>query len=122
MLVFLFCHGVLASASGDCGWPAAAAFCHGPESNFIQGVGYPRAGTARTQGPITDSAAVCCCACAADSTCNGWTLNHGAGNKCYLKTEAGPDKEVKDVHAISGLMPVRPPPPCVHVIFVSALP
>ena len=122
VLVFVFLSGLVASASAsaDCGWPAANAFCNGPQSNFLPGIGYPKAGSTRTQGPITNSAAVCCCACAANRNCNGWTLNHGDGNQCFLKTEAGPDKEEKDSHAISGLMPVRPPPPCVYFMFVSA--
>lgn len=110
----------LGSSAGDggaatCGWLAASKFCHGPPTTgFERGIGYPHAET--TQGPTTTSEAECCCACANDELCNGWTLNAGDG-KCYLKTNAGPAFAVKSPSAVSGLMPARPPPPPYHPLY-----
>jgi hypothetical protein len=95
---------VLGSSCDD--WPAAAAFCAGPATNFEQGVGYPTANT--LPSPATTSEADCCCACAAVSKCNGWTLN-GAQKQCYLKMNAGPSTASKSAKSVSGLMPARPP-------------
>eukprot|EP00037_Helgoeca_nana_P022484 m.229791 g.229791 ORF g.229791 m.229791 type:complete len:665 (-) comp26009_c0_seq1:104-2098(-) len=93
---------------GCSAWPAAAAFCTGPPSNFEKGIGYPAAGG--EAGPSTTSEVECCCACAASADCNGWTLN-GADKKCFLKTRAGPSTQEPSKSAVSGLMPPRPPPP-----------
>ena len=95
------------ATSEDCGWPAAATFCDGPEAHFEEGVGYPQGGSA---GPsiATTSTKACCCACAATAGCNGFTVN-GHDKTCYLKTDAGPATAVKSSGCISAIMP--PPPP-----------
>ena len=113
-LLALSCaHGAAASGSSCEGW--AAQFCHGnPSKNFQPGIGYPHAKT--TSGPTTTSAAECCCACAAEPTCNGWTLNSGK-KTCFLKQDAGPATAVKSETAMSGLMPARPPPPPYHPLY-----
>ena len=90
-------------------FPAGAAFCDGPSKNFEQGVGYPEATT--TPGPTSATDIECCCACAADRDCNGWTLNAKQGGTCYLKKDAGPATAVASKTAVSGLMPTRPAPP-----------
>ena len=102
------------SQGGCANWPAAAKFCNGPSSSFEPGVGYPTAKT--TTGPRTTSAVECCCACAADLNCNGWTLN-GAMQQCFLKQNAGPSSAKKSNRSISGLMPPRPPPPPYHPLY-----
>jgi hypothetical protein len=107
--------GVHAAAAGcDASWPAARTFCNGPATNFEQGIGYPNAKT--TAGPATTSEVDCCCACAADNACNGWTLN-GAMKECFLKQDAGPATAVPSETAVSGLMPTRPPPPPYHPLY-----
>jgi arylsulfatase A-like enzyme len=107
-LSFLLALAHRAAGAGCDEWPAAKTFCNGPASNFEPGVGYPEAKT--KAGPATTSEKECCCACAADRTCNGWTLN-GAKKTCYLKQDAGPSFAVKSKTAVSGLMPTRPPQP-----------
>ena len=104
-----------AAAAGCDDWPAAATFCRGGAKNFEPGVAYPTAKT--TRGPSEASEADCCCACAADLTCNGWTLDGGDGGTCYLKADAGPKYAVKSKSAVSGIMPQRPPPPPYHPLY-----
>ena len=104
-----------AAAVGCDDWPAAATFCRGGATNFEPGVAYPTAKT--TRGPSEASEADCCCACAADLTCNGWTLDGGDGGTCYLKADAGPKYAVKSKSAVSGIMPQRPPPPPYHPLY-----
>ena len=106
--------GAAAADVTACGWSAASQFCHGPTSGFEHGIGYPH--TATTQGPTTTSEVECCCACANEALCNGWTLNSGDG-KCFLKQNAGPGTAVKSASAVSGLMPARPPPPPYHPLY-----
>ena len=88
-------------------------YCSQPLSGFERGIGYPEAKT--KAGPETTSEKECCCACAADASCNGWTLNEG--NKCFLKQDAGPTFAVPSKTAVSGLMPPRPPPPPYHPLY-----
>jgi hypothetical protein len=101
--------GIISAAGLGCkDWPAAKAFCNGSPSKFEPGIGYPHATT--TAGPTTTSEVECCCACAGDVQCNGWTLN-AKDKHCYLKQNAGPATAVKNNNTVSGLMPPRPPPP-----------
>ena len=96
------------SNSGCDDWAAAKTFCSGGGASFEPGVAYPQAHT--TAGPTTASEAECCCACAGEPTCNGWTLNPH-DKACFLKSNAGPPYAVKNTAATSGLMPPRPAPP-----------
>jgi hypothetical protein len=101
------------TASGCDEWPGVKQFCTGPTSHFEPGIGYPHAKTTAGPAGSARSAVDCCCACAADLTCNGWTLNSEVGT-CFLKANAGPANAEKDNHTLSGLMPARPPAPPYH--------
>jgi hypothetical protein len=113
LLLLLGGHAAAQQEPSCATWPAAAKYCGQPTSGFEQGIGYPKAKT--TAGPDTRSEKECCCACAADQNCNGWTLNEG--DKCYLKQNAGPAYAMPGKTAVSGLMPPRPPPPPYHPLF-----
>ena len=98
---------------GCANWPAAAKYCGQPISGFEHGIAYPHART--ISGLKTTSEHECCCACAADPSCNGWTLYEP--RSCSLKQDAGPAYAVPRKTGISGLMPPRPPPPPYHPLY-----